>query len=966
MTGGDSAANNNTAMDDSDDPIENTTTLPIEHDTNGSFQHESNMNSEHESNGTLQHDDTDNDTNNIPELRIRSDSFDDEPDEADFVDDEDFDEDFIDAFPDISSVDPRLNQCYGTRLLPYVPPEHPGYPDIFSSHPLPDQQENLDLKLGNHILSKLESCFLYSFYKKRGSKRSGKILSRICENVKISKRAFSKAYRRFNSPYHYVDEEEEWKGSAGRKPNFPRTLIISTVLKECDVNGSTLDDQSLGRAIRNKSHELTGKTPSRSTVSRMVRELMAHPDVIKLHNPLYKKPTRFVAEHSRRSSISYLLTVLSTHFFEGKPIDNLHVDENNITDENGRISYDLAKKLLKTNEVCHVLPKLLTSTDETTVYITSKRVDDKQHWFMTLCPKDSTDEIDTKVDSSKRSFFTTEAIDDMAFRGFRISFTKTINADGGVAPGFVIVSGLSKDCMPTPDGEDVQIIPLSTLGDGNNDGYLVFVRKTDSVTPNSSDPTDANESGGNLANDTGGEMEIDQNNIQQNEECTGEFDMSTQLQISKLYREKIFRPWIRDIRMNDYDWDGDGEIPYHLRAVSWQDGAGGQLGYLRLESTLAEEEALKITVNKHSAARSAVEQACDVCPIFKRLKALISEMVYMETTVSQCRHVRYVNSQILTLPVRLEGWKRTALVAVLAKFPILVREACTVKHVRAGFTGNGQVCFDIPIPSFKGCLETLRVPYFQAPANVDDIENHGTNLINCFGDIVIKKGYVEEVEFDEHEIELDYDENKKSVYKKATIRTEGQQRAKPLTHPTTRYRREHASYLRENAVYQKAIEQKNREQNILRNGASAEVKILATIRRVTNNPTASLDAMTEVTMGTRGGASFPSNTVMEHFLSVRIPPVTTPSTGRVRFYKKNAKMKRSDMVALCVEHKNAGIWRPRVVVPQVPIKPNPPTGVLVDEDGEVLLVSVENRGEEEDARMSVADSSSDNEDVAVL
>ena len=77
-------------------------------------------------------------------------------------------------------------------------------------------------------------------------------------------------------------------------------------------------------------------------------------------------------------------------------------------------------------------------------------------------------------------------------------------------------------------------------------------------------------------------------------------------------------------------------------------------------------------------------------------------------------------------------------------------------------------------------------------------------------------------------------------------------------------------------------------------------------------------------------------------------------------------MKRSDMVDLCVKHKNAGIWRPRVVVPQVPIKPNPPTGVLVDEGGEVLLVAVEDRGEEEDAIMSVADSSSDNEYVAVL
>ena len=138
---------------------------------------------------------------------------------------------------------------------------------------------------------------------------------------------------------------------------------------------------------------------------------------------------------------------------------------------------------------------------------------------MTLLPRNSNDpEIDSKLNSGKRSFFTTEPVDDCAFRGFRVSFTKTINADGGVVPGFVLVSGLTNQCMPTSDGDDIQYLPLETLSSAGKDGLIVFVRKNETAPD-----TEA----ANVGNES-------ENNISEEEEDGEFFHKNLQVKIAKL------------------------------------------------------------------------------------------------------------------------------------------------------------------------------------------------------------------------------------------------------------------------------------------------------------------------------------------------------------------------------------------------------------------------------------------------
>ena len=63
--------------------------------------------------------------------------------------------------------------------------------------------------------------------------------------------------------------------------------------------------------------------------------------------------------------------------------------------------------------------------------------------------------------------------------------------------------------------------------------------------------------------------------------------------------------------------ENDESIPENLTAVSWMDGCQWQLHLTTQEDVLEIERLLKITAYKQSAARTAVEQAADICAMFK-------------------------------------------------------------------------------------------------------------------------------------------------------------------------------------------------------------------------------------------------------------------------------------------------------------------------------------------------------------
>ena len=119
---------------------------------------------------------------------------------------------------------------------------------------------------------------------------------------------------------------------------------------------------------------------------------------------------------------------------------------------------------------------------------------------------------------------------------------------------------------------------------------------------------------------------IDQNNATVNPgHYTNLPVFSRESRIAHLYREKVYHPFIKKLRCMEYGHEPNTAIPDWMQAVSWLDGAGGQLTYITQENNLIREDDMKVTVCKHSAARTGVEQAADVGPIFKVLRSLIKQ-----------------------------------------------------------------------------------------------------------------------------------------------------------------------------------------------------------------------------------------------------------------------------------------------------------------------------------------------------
>ena len=163
------------------------------------------------------------------------------------------------------------------------------------------------------------------------------------------------------------------------------------------------------------------------------------------------------------------------------------------------------------------------------------------------------------------------------------------------------------------------------------------------------------------------------------------------------------------------------EVPENLRAISWMDGCLGQLHLMGQETVLDTEDLLKITANKQSPARTAVEQAADVGAMFKLIRSLIKSMPGGEVCNSHLYHIlvetidklekdhkdctKKINKDIVILP----SFKKSAIIAGLSKLPEAMGIAFRVSIVKKAFQDNGQIGKDdIHIPNIDAMIGTYR------------------------------------------------------------------------------------------------------------------------------------------------------------------------------------------------------------------------------------------------------------------
>ena len=390
------------------------------------------------------------------------------------------------------------------------------------------------------------------------------------------------------------------------------------------------------------------------------------------------------------------------------------------------------------------------------------------------------------VDSSCRNHYKKTPTGDAHCRGLWVVINCTFTAGGLSLPLFVVVYGIGNNEMVGDDDMITIKVPGLTIGSDQDVyscgfGYLTFVcRKHDE--------------------DKNGDEEQSENS---NDD--GVVRSSKESRIASKYRHLIYHPFIDHIRITRYDWDPvtNPDVPNSLSAVSWMDGANGQLKKITCEKNLEFEKKRKVVCCKHSASRTAVEQAADTGAMFKVMKLLLKEMDSPNSSTKHIHH--YISRELDKLQQQgdliLSSHKKKALLATLPKLPNVTGRSHSIANVRIAFIVNGQLDINSKlVPSFSNLLHTFR----------GDIRNTCLEnkqwLISKFYSEMYTNGIVSKDLYDRYFVPQDRDMNGFTVSRVFGITQENRQRAKVLSSTRQIAERKQVIYQKKLDHYQKCLQ----------------------------------------------------------------------------------------------------------------------------------------------------------------
>ena len=575
---------------------------------------------------------------------------------------------------------------------------------------------------------------------------------------------------------------------AEKKPSLKRSTLNLAIdnYKSRTEGGAALSKKTLSKeidfSIRKEWEEKYGRRYRRrkapeATLRKYISRISGQRTFNINDNVSNKTESRRAAEFSIRSTISYAMAVLCSHYINAKP-SKYHLPQPVM--DNDPI-YSLVKEINKEmlgitgitdieHFVTHVLPHLITSTDECTIFVSSEIINNKEVWYFSCRPTKSSKPFQ---DSGKRDVYTTDMAGDKHHRGIRITLNNTFTAGGTCAPVFACVYGLSATEMPKDDivVKKVKGLVAASVSTANmSEGYVVFVRgKYETLE------------------------QIQEKEKEQERERTEPVTgipipkrLSKEARVAKLYKELVYYPLVRHIRTAYYGMSETTEaIPENLRAVTWMDGCHGQLHLTTQEDIMELEEFLKITACKQSAARTAVEQAADVGAMFKIIRYMIKQMPAGTKTNSPIysrlqdmfEELENISDSEKTDIVILPLHKKKAILAGLSKLPTAMGSAFTPEIITQAFKDNGQINEDeSAIPNIDGLMGTYR-------GNIPDdhILKDYKSIIETYYREMFLNGRVEESTFETNNIESDKDSQGNDVTRDFEISKENCQRAKILS-----------------------------------------------------------------------------------------------------------------------------------------------------------------------------------------
>ena len=256
---------------------------------------------------------------------------------------------------------------------------------------------------------------------------------------------------------------------------------------------------------------------------------------------------------------------------------------------------------------------------------------------------------------------------------------------------------------------------------------------------------------------------------------------------------------------------------------------------LTSEENMKIESTKKITCCKHSAARTAVEQAADTGSMFKQLKKIVRETANPTAATSyvfsnlheSIKSLEKVTiTDITSLPqtdcLNLPSHKKKAILCTLAKLPIASSRAYCDSNIKKTFLLNGQLDIDEKlVPSLTNCLNTYR-------GNIKGscLENKEELVLNLYEE-VYKEGTVSEGTLDEMGIPSDVNSNGDLVCRHFDITSENCQRSKCLSAPSQILARRRVVFDRKHSLYCKVLKLYETETKEYELNGQCEMKLMA-------------------------------------------------------------------------------------------------------------------------------------------
>ena len=175
--------------------------------------------------------------------------------------------------------------------------------------------------------------------------------------------------------------------------------------------------------------------------------------VFSLYNNVNNKSeSRVTAEWSMRSTLAYTAIVAVNHLIPPSQPSIYHPKKSELNHD--------AQELWSLSESCYncmignsitkkklypVLPNLITSTNEVTIFATTGTVDSKESFYIVAKPEELKNEA---CNSGSRNHYKKKPTGNSHCRGVRIVINSTFTAGGLSAPIFISAFGMTKMEMP--------------------------------------------------------------------------------------------------------------------------------------------------------------------------------------------------------------------------------------------------------------------------------------------------------------------------------------------------------------------------------------------------------------------------------------------------------------------------------------------------------------------------------------